>query len=87
MKTFPPANGAPKHLLSELGLHEAFLDTIERHRRDGLPLALNRNGRSELVPADQLDDKARAARIRIVELESEIAKHTHPFSLNETPNS
>lgn len=73
------------HLLSELGLHEVFLDTIERHRRDGLPLVLNRGGRTELVEPSALDDKASTARIRIFELEAEIAKHTHPFSLNETP--
>jgi hypothetical protein len=85
MKSFPLSNGAPMHLLSEMGLHEAFLDTIERHRRDGLPLVLNRGGRTELVPADQLTEKVRAARQRIAELNAEIAQFQRPFSLNEMP--
>lgn len=71
MKTFPLANGIPMHLLSELGLHESFLECVEQHRRDGLPMALNRSGRSELVP---------------VEFTAEIAKYERsPFSTNETP--
>lgn len=84
MKTFPLSNGVPMHLLSELGLHEAFIETIERHRRDGLPVVLNRNGKTEQVPAGQLDSKARAARSRIIELEAQIAEIDRPFSLNET---
>lgn len=85
MKTFPLAKGAPMHLLSELGLHEAFLETIERHRRDGLPLVLNRDGQTELVEPADLDGKASNARVRIFELEGQIAQHLNPYSLNETP--
>ncbi len=86
MKTFPLANGIPMHLLSELGLHESFLDCIEQHRRDGLPMALNRTGQSELVPVDQLDPETTRARHRIAELTAEIARYERsPNSLNETP--
>ena len=85
MKTFPLSNGAPMHLLSELGLHEAFLDTIERHRREGLPLVLNRSGRTELVAPDQLASRAEAARHRIEELDAQIAEYQQSHSLNETP--
>jgi len=84
--TFPLANGIPMHLLSELGLHESFLDCVERHRRDGLPMALNRNGQSEFVPVEALVPEITRARNRIAELTSEIAKYERsPFSLNETP--
>jgi len=84
--TFPLANGIPMHLLSELGLHESFLDCVEQHRRDGLPMALNRNGQSEFVPVEALVPEIARARNRIAELTSEIAKYERsPFSLNETP--
>jgi len=84
--TFPLANGIPMHLLSELGLHESFLDCVEQHRRDGLPMALNRNGQSEFVPVEALVPEITRARNRIAELTSEIAKYERsPFSLNETP--
>ncbi len=86
MKTFPPANGIPMHLLSELGLHESFLDCVEQHRRDGLPMALNRGGRSELVPVENLAPEIARARNRIFELNADIARITgSPFSVNETP--
>ena len=86
MKTFPPANGIPMHLLSELGLHESFLDCVEQHRRDGLPMALNRAGHSELVPVENLAPEVARARNRIAELNADIARITGtPFSLNETP--
>jgi len=84
--TFPLANGIPMHLLSELGLHESFLDCVEQHRRDGLPMALNRNGQSEFVPVEALVPEITRARNRIAELTREIAKYERsPFSLNETP--
>ena len=74
------------HLLSELGLHESFLDCIEQHRRDGLPMALNRAGRSELVPVENLAPEVARARNRIAELSAEIAQFERsPFSVNETP--
>jgi hypothetical protein len=85
MKTFPLANGVPMHLLSELGLHESFLDCVEQHRKDGLPMALNRSGRSELVPVENLVPEIARARNRITELTAEIARYERsPFSVNET---
>ena len=86
MKTFPLANGIPMHLLSELGLHESFLDCVEQHRRDALPMALNRAGRSEFVSVEDLTPEITRARNRIAELSAEIAKFERsPFSINETP--
>lgn len=86
MKTFPPANGIPMHLLSELGLHESFIECVEQHRRDGLPMALNRSGRSEFVPVEELGPEMTRARNRIAELTAEIARYERsPFSVNETP--
>ena len=86
MKTFPLANGIPMHLLSELGLHESFLECVEQHRRDGLPMALNRQGHSELVPVENLAPEITRARNRIAELSAEIAKYQQgTFSVNETP--
>ena len=84
-ETFPPANGIPMHLLSELGLHESFLDCIEQHRRDDLPMILNRAGKTESVPVDQLLPETTKARNRIAELTAEIAKYEQPtFRPNET---
>jgi hypothetical protein len=86
MKTFPLANGVPMHLLSELGLHESFLECVEQHRKDGMPMALNRSGKSELVPVEDLIPEITHARNRIAELNSEVAKYRRsPFSVNETP--
>ena len=86
MKTFPLANGIPMHLLSELGLHESFLDCVEQHRKDGLPMALNRSGGSELVPVENLAPEITRARNRVAELSAEIAKFQRtPFSVNESP--
>ena len=74
------------HLLSELGLHESFLECVEQHRRDGLPMALNRTGQSELVRVEELTPEIARARNRIAELAAEIAKYERsPHSLNETP--
>lgn len=88
MKTFPLANGIPMHLLSELGLHESFLDCVEQHRKDGLPMALNRSGGSELVPVEDLIPEITRARNRVAELSAEIAKFQRsPFSVNETPEN
>lgn len=76
IRTFPLANGIPMHLLSELGLHESFIECVDQHRRDGLPMVLNRSGRSELVPVEDL----------LPELTTEIAKYERTsFSVNETP--
>jgi len=84
--TYPLANGIPMHLLSELGLHESFLDCVEQHRKDGLPMALNREGRSELVSVENLIPEIARAHNRIAELTAEIAKFEHSaFSVNETP--
>jgi hypothetical protein len=74
------------HLLSELGLHESFLECVEQHRRDGLPMALNRTGKSELVSAEDLLPEVTRARNRIDELTAEIARYQQSqFSVNETP--
>jgi hypothetical protein len=83
---FPLAHGVPMHLLSELGLHESFLDCVEQYRRDGLPMALNRAGKSELVSVDGLLPEITRAKNRIAELTAEIAKYENSaFSVNETP--
>ena len=74
------------HLLSELGLHESFLECVEHHRRDGLPMALNRTGKSELVSAEDLLPEVTRARNRIDELTAGIARYQQSqFSVNETP--
>ncbi|MGB8169670.1 MAG: hypothetical protein WCF18_19370 [Chthoniobacteraceae bacterium] len=74
------------HLLSELGLHESFVECIAQHRRDQLPMPLNRSGRSELVPVENLGPELTRARIRIAELTAEIAKYEgSPLSLKKTP--
>jgi hypothetical protein len=62
------------HLLSELGLHESFLDCVEQHRPGGLSMALNRGGQSELVPVEHLVPEVTRAKQRIAELTVEIAK-------------
>ena len=74
------------HLLSELGLHESFLECVEQHRRDGLPMALNRTGKGELVSAEDLLPEVTRARNRIDELTAGIARYQQSqFSVNETP--
>ena len=85
-ETFPLARGIPMELLTERGLHRAFLDVIEDSRREGLPVVIDRDGTvAELMP-DQLGSEVRFARNRIAELTAEIAKFERsPFSVNETP--
>ena len=73
------------HLLTERGLNEAFLDVVERHRREGLGVVVRREGRVVRLPVEQLAPEISAARHRIAELDAQIAEHRHPFSLNETP--
>ena len=73
------------HLLSERALNEAFLATIEEHRRDGRPLVIDRKGEVAIVSADELGEEARFAHTRIAELDVQILQFEHPFSLNETP--
>jgi hypothetical protein len=74
------------HLLTERGLNEAFLDVVERHRREGLPVVVRREGKVVGVPVDQLLPELTRARNRIAELTAEIAKFERsPFSINETP--
>ena len=86
MKTFPLANGIPMHLLSELGLHESFIECVEQHRRDGLPMVLNRSGRSEMIPVEDLMPELTRARNRIAELTTAIAQYDRfAFSVNEMP--
>jgi hypothetical protein len=86
-KPFPPARGIPMHLLSERALNEAFLATLEEHRRDARPMVIDRKGEVAVVPADELVEEARYARHRIAELDAQIAAQAHPFSLNETPEA
>ena len=85
-ETFPPAHGIPMELLTERGLHAAFLDVVEESRREGLPVIIDRNGTvAELMP-DQLGSELQFARNRIAELTAEIAKYERPpFSVNERP--
>ncbi len=84
---FPLVPGIPMHLLTERGLNEAFLDVVERHRREGLPVVVRREGKVVGVPVDQLLPELTKARNRIAELTGEIAKFERsPFSINETPN-
>jgi hypothetical protein len=83
---FPLVPGIPMHLLTERGLNEAFLDVVERHRREGLPVVVRREGKVVGVPVDQLLPELTRARNRIAELTAEIAKFERsPFSINETP--
>jgi len=71
---FPLAPGIPMHLLTERGLNEAFLDVVERHRREGLPAVVRREGRVVQLPVDQLSVEVAKARERISDLTAEIAE-------------
>ena len=83
---FPLVPGIPMHLLTERGLNESFLDVVERHRREGLPVIVRREGKVVGVPVDQLLPELTKARNRIAELSAQIAQFERsPFSLNETP--
>ena len=85
-ETFPPARGIPMELLTERGLNESFLDVVERHRREGLPVVVRREGKVVGLPVDQLLPELTRARNRIAELSAEIANFDRSsFSLNETP--
>lgn len=73
-------------LLTERGLHQAFLEVVEQSRREGLPVVIDRHGTVDEVMPDQLGVEVNFARNRIAELSAEIAKYEKsPFSLNETP--
>jgi hypothetical protein len=82
---FPLAPGVPMHLLTERGLNEAFLQVVERHRRDGLGVVVRREGQLTRLLAEQLAPEIDAARKRIAELDAQIAQFQRPYSLNETP--
>ncbi len=83
---FPLAPGVPMHLLTERGLNEAFLDVVEQHRRNGLPVVVRREGSVTRLAVDQLSPEVSNARNRIAELTAEIAKYDRSaFSVNETP--
>jgi hypothetical protein len=85
---FPLAPGVPMHLLTERGLNEAFLDVVDRHRREGLPVVVRRDGELTRLPVEQLTPEITRARNRIAELSAEIAKYQRsPFSVNETPEN
>lgn len=83
---FPLAPGVPMHLLTERGLNEAFLDVVEKHRKEGLGVVVRREGQLTRLPAEQLSPEVSAARKRIAELDAQIAAFQRPFSLNETPS-
>ena len=83
---FPLVPGVPMHLLTERGLNESFLDVVERHRREGLPVVVRREGKIVGLPADELLPEMTKAHNRIAELTAEIEKYERsPFSVNETP--
>jgi hypothetical protein len=83
---FPLTPGVPMHLLTERGLNEAFLDVVERHRREELPVVIRREGELKNVPVNELTPEIDRARNRIAELSAEIAKYQQgAFSVNETP--
>ena len=85
-ETFPLARGIPMELLTERGLNRAFIKVVEEHRRDGRLVVTRRDGKSALVPAEELEEDVKVALQRIAELDAEIAKfQTSPFSVNETP--
>lgn len=82
---FPLATGVPMHLLTERGLNEAFIDVVERHRREGLGVVIRRDGKVTRLPVSELTPEIAAAQNRIAELDAQIHALRHPFSLNETP--
>lgn len=73
-------------LLTERGLHRAFLEVVEESRREGLPVVIDRNGAvAELMP-DELGGEVQFARNRIAELTARISEFEHsPHSVNEAP--
>ena len=73
------------HLLTERGLNEAFLQVVERHRKDGLGVVVRREGQLTRLPADELSPEVGAARKRIAELDAQIAAFQRPYSFNESP--
>ena len=85
-ETFPPAHGIPMELLTERGLHAAFLDVVDESRREGLPVVIDRQGTVAEVMPDELGSELQFARNRIAELSAEIAKYDQSsFSVNERP--
>lgn len=85
-ETFPLARGIPMELLTERGLNRSFIKVVEEHQRDGRPVATRRDGQSVLISAEALVEEVKAARLRIAELDAEIAKFERsPFSVNEMP--
>ena len=82
---FSLSPGVPMHLLTERGLDEAFLQTVDRHRRDELGVVVRREGQVTRLPVEKLTPEINAARQRIAELDAQIAQYQRPNSLNETP--
>ena len=73
-------------LLTERGLHRAFLEVVEESRREGLPVVIDRDGAVAELMADQLSAEMHFARNRIAKLDAEIAKFERSsFSVNEEP--
>jgi hypothetical protein len=73
------------HLLTERGLNEAFLEVVDRHRREGVGVVVRRDNYLTRVAAEDLGPEVNAARQRIAELDADIARYRRPFSLNESP--
>jgi hypothetical protein len=69
-------------LLTDRGLHRAFLGVVEETRREGLPVVIDRDGTAAEAIPDDLGVESASTRNRIAEL----AKYREqPFSINETP--
>jgi hypothetical protein len=73
--------------MKERGLNEAFLEVVERHRREGLGVVVRREGELTRLPAAELSPEISAARKRIAELDAQIAEFQRAYSLNETPSN
>ena len=84
-ETFSPAHGIPMDLLTERGLHQAFLDVVEDSRREGLPVVIDREGVVAELLADQLGSEVQFARERIAELTAEIEERVRLRHLLEAP--
>jgi hypothetical protein len=70
------------HLLTDRGLNEAFLEVVDRHRREGFGVVVRRDNHPTRVAAEDLGPEVNAARQRIAELDADIAKYRRTFLLN-----
>ena len=72
-------------LLVERGLNQAFLDAVEEHRRFQIPIVVTRNDQAISLPVDQVQEEITRTKLRIAELDVQIAREESPHSLNEDP--